>query len=244
MNSYAFKLLSVAVFSLFVTGAMAADKNDISAKKPLTGKGDITVKKNTGGSLELSNINDDEDAELLIENKEKAKAEAPQPAPSGVDRVEIAPRNDVPRETAGAGRVEQRDASRFEGEELAGGAHQRGNELGGGYQENGGASTGANTNTNAAGGAAANAPKITTLPSAGDAQTNQIGPNPRPGTDVAVPSTADTTSTAEQEKYRNLMAQEAARAAATGTQGAIPNPAAVRRYIATDRATYQRAIGN
>jgi hypothetical protein len=240
MKSNALKLLSVVLFSLLVTAAIAADKGDVLSKKAVAGKGDITMKKNAGGSLELSNVDDDENAELLVENKDKQKAEA---QPSNADRVEVAPRNEVLREAVG--RVEQRDTAHVEGEEFPGGAYQRGTEVGGGYSENGNVAAGASASAaSAAGGAAAIAPKIVPMPSAGDSQSNAIGPNPRPGTDVAVPSTADTTSTAEQEKYRSLMAQEAARAAAMGTQGAIPNPAAVRRYISTDRASYQRAIGN
>jgi hypothetical protein len=245
MKSNSLKLICIALCSLLVSGVMAAEKSDV-VKKPAAGKGDITMKKNAGGSLELSNVGDDEDTELLVENKDKQKTEATQASPAAADRTETASRNEEPRETVG--RVEQRDsrdqrdqrdAPRGENDELAVGSQLRGNEQGAsGYSDNGNVAAGA-----AGGSALATVPKVVSMPSAGDSQSNEITPNPRPATDMAVPNTVDMSSTAGQEKYRNLMAQEAARSAASGTQAGVTNPAAVRRYIATDRATYQKGSG-
>jgi hypothetical protein len=256
----------MALCSSIISSAMAAEKVDATvkkaaatnvdavAKKPVASKGSITMKKNTGGSLELSNVDEDEDAELLVENKEKQKADAPQTPSSATDGAEVASRNDEPREPAGrAEQRDRRDAQRGENEDMAGRAQARGNDQGGsGYSDDGnlspstaaGSASAAAGSANSAGGSAlATVPKVISMPEASDAQNNEITPNPRPATDMAVPNTVDMTNTAGQERYRNLMAQEAARGAASGTQAGVNNPAAVRRYIATDRATYQKGSG-
>jgi hypothetical protein len=217
---------------------MAAGQADAAAKKTPAApgesavktipaaKGGITVKKNDGGSLELSNISDDDDAELLVENKDKPKSEAAEA--TVVDRAEVASRNDNLNEAAGRseGRV-QRERPRAEGEDFAG---VRTGEPGG------------SSVAPSIGGATGKAP-LASSPQSGDAGSAPIMPNPRPGTELAVPSTAENVSTGSLEKYRNLMVQEAATAAATGTQAVVENPAAVRRYIATDRAAYQKRMG-
>jgi len=266
MQPVALKLLCVGALSLLISPAMAAEKPDVAAKKlaPVkaevlpqkvpAAKGAITVKKNDGGSLELSNLNDDEDAELLVEGQDKSSAAV------AAGRQEAAPRQDDVGDAAErAERRAQGDRQRNDGDGQAGGqgggtlggAYSGGGAVGGNYSgggyAGGGASEGGysadgNPLPGSGGSAAPNVPKATVMPTASP-ENNAIMPNPRPGTEQAVPSTADTGSTANQEKYRNLMVQEAATGVVNRTQAAVENPAAVRRYIATDRATYQKTMG-
>jgi hypothetical protein len=267
MKSNSMKLISAALFSLLVSSAIAAEKADVLVKKLVAGKGDITMKKNSTGSLELTNVGDDEEGELLVENKDKAKVDVPEAVVA--ERSATPNRNEELAEAAS--RAERRgtnDRARSESEE--GGARQRDNDFGGGSVGNAGSvgsvgavsgvssggasSSGADSNgaatgaggTSGSGGSTATTPPVTAAPMlAGDSGNTAIGPNPRPGTEQAVPLNMDTSSVADQERYRNLMAQEAMRSGVNpGGRAAADNPAAVRRYIATDRAAYQRAMGN
>lgn len=269
MQPVALKLLCVGALSLLISPAMAAEKPDAAAKKlaPVkaevqpkkasAGKGAITLKKNDGGSLELSNLNDDEDAELLVESQDKSKGESS--GSVAADRTDTASRNDDPGDPAErAERRAQNDRQRNEGDGQRGGAigaigassstgsaagsNYSGVGYAGGGASEGGYSADGNPLPGSGGSAAPNVPKATVMPTASP-ENNAIMPNPRPGTEQAVPSTADTGSTANQEKYRNLMVQEAATGVVNRTQAAVENPAAVRRYIATDRATYQKTMG-
>jgi hypothetical protein len=69
-----------------------------------------------------------------------------------------------------------------------------------------------------------------------------VGPNPRPGTDMAVPSKVDVASSTLQERYRNRML-ELANGQAPATSATQENPAVIRRYLMVDRGTYQSRGG-
>lgn len=220
MASRLIRVLCASILALSVGAAYAADK------------GDIRMKKKDSGPIELSNLAEESEGEVVVENKETGKAESQTPGAAdaqppavarGEERSEAGGRDETrtPREYAKSGSEEQAAGARSPAAQ--------------GAYASGGAQVGESSVPTGGGNASSSA--------GSNSQTPSILPNPRPGTDQAVASTVDTSSTGNQERYAAKMVQEGAAASAAGSLSVVDNPASVRRYLATDRASYQKRLG-
>jgi hypothetical protein len=212
------------------------------------GTASITLKKQDEGALELSNLADEDEGEVLVEGKDVAPAELATAAseeaarqPRGRDRLPVergerASRPDAVARDEG-GRDEERRGAEHLGEAGPGGASSAM-----GYVNAAAApatTASANGGSSASGSSGSHAPPLVSV----DPNVNAVAPNPRAANDNAVPYSATTSDTTSQERYAARMVQEAAAATAARTTTAMENPAAVRRYLMVDRATYQTRTG-
>lgn len=212
------------------------------------GTASITLKKQDEGALELSNLADEDEGEVLVEGKDVAPAEPSTAAvedgarlPRGRDRLPVERAERASRPDSVARDEASRDEER-RGAEHLGEAGPAGASSAMGYANSAAApATTANANGgNSAGGSSgSNAPPLVAV----DPNVTAVAPNPRTANDNAVPYSASTADTTSQERYAARMVQEAAAASAARTTTAMENPAAVRRYLMVDRATYQTRIG-
>jgi hypothetical protein len=223
MASRLIRVLCASILAISVGSACAADK------------GDIRLKKKTDGAVELSNLAEEDEGEVLVENKVKSDSQAPNAMPNDTPAPAVA-RGEDRIEAVGQGETRApRERQRFGAEETVNGSssHQGGANpyasSGASAVDSGAMTGGSNLPQSALPGSSSNAPSIL--------------PNPRPGTDQAVLSTVDTSSTGNQERYATKMVQEGAAASASGSLSVVDNPASVRRYLATDRAAYQKRMG-
>lgn len=228
MASRLIRVLCASILAISVGSACAADK------------GDIRLKKKTDGAVELSNLAEEDEGEVLVENKAKGDNQAPNATPSDTPAPAVA-RGEERIEAVGQGETRApRERQRFGAEETGNAALQQGG-MGGGYASGGAQSGGMQAGESGIPTGGANPPS-STLPG-GNSNSPSILPNPRPGTDQAVASTVDTSSTGNQERYATKMVQEGAAASASGSLSVVDNPSSVRRYLATDRAAYQKRMG-
>lgn len=222
MASRLIRVLCASILALSVGAAYAADK------------GDIRMKKKDSGTVELSNLAEEGEGEVVVENKETGKAENQTPGAAdaqppavarGEERSEVGGRDETrtPREYAKSGSEDQ-----------AGGTHSPAAQ---GAYAPGGVQTGESSIPTGGGNASSSSL------AGGNSGAPSILPNPRPGTDQAVASTVDTSSTGNQERYASKMVQEGTAASVAESLSVIDNPASVRRYLATDRASYQKRLG-
>lgn len=256
MRAYVPWITTVLVATFGSGAAAATEVANVPDKKPAAGSSKITLKKREQGTLELSNLADEGDDEVLLEGKTDAASEVS--ASSDESTARTSKQGD--RELAGRPQVYDRAENAVEDlhkkEALRDGNPEYVSGAGMGYPSAGvadggaasGAASGAPSNDRSANGSAA-AP-IGAAGASGDAiqqtvpaaNANVVLPNPRPGTENAMPSDAASADQGALANYADRMVQAATNAKAARSLTAMENPAAARRYLMINRSSYQMGV--